>query len=164
MKNEEHFSDANGINFGTPVIAKALVDRAEKHVRHEAISGFGMKTKAQTLIDLIRSAMFPNIYDVRTVHEEHYVKVAEEKLGQAAILLDCMISEVLVNTCEREKKNSDHECCRCHRQAHELTKKFIFRLPGIVDILNTDIAAAFEETPLLFLTKRFCSPIPDLKR
>lgn len=68
----------------------------------------------------------PNIYDVHVIHERHYVRVAEEKLGQAAILLDCMISEILVNACEQERGGADHECCRCRKQAHELTKSSCF--------------------------------------
>ena len=44
-------------------IAHELVKINESSITRDTISGFGMKKKVEALIDLIRSALFPNIYD-----------------------------------------------------------------------------------------------------
>ncbi|MBD5560037.1 MAG: serine acetyltransferase [Clostridia bacterium] len=105
-----------------------------------------MKHKAQVLIDLIRSAMFPNIYDVHTIRRAHFDHMAEDRIGEAAILLDCMLTEVLVNACVLEHKG-DPGCCGCRRNAHILTTQFLHKLPDIADLLNTDIVAAYNGDP-----------------
>lgn len=137
---------ADLIDFGVPEVARELVRRTETEARTEAISGFGMKHKAQVLIDLIRSAMFPNIYDVHTIRRAHFERMAEDRIGEAAILLDCMLAEVLVNACVLERRG-DEDCCHCKRKARALTMRFLRSLPDIADLLNTDIVAAYNGDP-----------------
>lgn len=137
---------ADLINFGVSQVAHELVERTETEARTEAISGFGMKHKAQVLIDLIRSAMFPNIYDVHTIRRSHFERMAEDRIGEAAILLDCMLAEVLMNACALEQRGSE-ECCRCKRRARGLTIRFLRTLPDIADLLNTDVVAAYNGDP-----------------
>lgn len=134
------------VDFGVQEVAQELVKRTETEARTEAISGFGMKHKAQVLIDLIRSAMFPNIYDVHTIRRKHFERMAEDRIGEAAILLDCMLSEVLVNACVLERQG-DEDCCRCKRKARAMTMRFLHKLPDIADLLNTDIIAAYNGDP-----------------
>lgn len=134
------------VDYGTAQVARELVNRTENEARRDAISGFGMKHKAQILIDLIRSAMFPNIYDVHTVRRRHFVRIAEDRLGEAAVLLDCMLAEVLINACELENRN-DPTCRRLKAQARDMTRHFMETLPAVVDLLNTDIAAAYNGDP-----------------
>lgn len=132
--------------FNVPEIARELVARTETEARKEAISGFGMKHKAQTLIDLIRSAMFPNIYDMHTIHQARFEQMAADRLGEAAVLLDCMLAEVLLNACELERRGAQ-DCCRCKKRARGLTTRFMHLLPDVADILNTDIVAAYNGDP-----------------
>lgn len=139
-------SERRYVDYGTQKVARELVNRTETEARKEAISGFGMKHKAQILIDLIRSAMFPNIYDVHTVRRKHFVRIAEDHLGEAAVLLDCMLAEILVNACELENRDTS-TCTRCKARARKLTRQFIGSLPAVVDLLNTDIVAAYNGDP-----------------
>lgn len=126
-------------------MAAEVVAVNARHVHGEVISGFGMKDKARVFVDLIRSAMFPNIYDTHIVREQHYQNVAVNKFGQAAVLLDCMIAELLVNACELKMKSAD--CCRCKQQARRLTIQFMNQLPKIASVLDTDIVAAYNGDP-----------------
>lgn len=126
-------------------IANEVVETTSQHVHGEVISGFGMKDKSKTFVDLVRSAMFPNIYDTQIVHEKHYKSVAAGKFGSAAVLLDCMIAELLVNACEL--RQNTEECDRCRSQARVLTVSFMNKLPDIARVLDTDITAAYNGDP-----------------
>lgn len=137
---------ADTVDFGVPEVAHELVQRTETEARTEAISGFGMKHKAEVLIQLIRSAMFPNIYDVHKIRRAHFERMAEDRIGEAAVLLDCMLAEVLTNACELDRRSAE-ECCGCKRKARAMTTRFVRALPGIADVLNTDIVAAYNGDP-----------------
>ncbi|MEF9989356.1 MAG: serine acetyltransferase [Christensenellaceae bacterium] len=125
-----------------PEIAKKIVEINNHNITGETISGFGMKKKVSALIDLIRSAMFPNIYDVKTLRSDNLESTIAQRLNEAAILLDCIISEVLVNQCHLEKRMRT-ECDKCRLAAQKITMKFMENLPNIAYILNTDIEAAY---------------------
>lgn len=129
-----------------PTLASELAGITAQHVTGEVISGSGMKHKTEIVLDLLRSAMFPNIYDTRRVHPSHYVRVAQQKLGEAAILLDCMIAELLVNSCEL-KVPERTVCAGCKKQARELTIAFMHKLPQVARLLNGDIDAAYDGDP-----------------
>lgn len=126
-------------------LADQIVSINAKHVHGEVISGFGMKDKTRAFLDLIRSAMFPNIYDTHIVREQHYHTVAVHKFGEAAVLLDCMISELLVNDCELRTQSDD--CRRCKQRARHMTIEFMKTLPEIARRLDTDIVAAYNGDP-----------------
>lgn len=127
-------------------ISEQIIAINEKNISKETISGFGMKAKTELFVDLLRTALFPNIYDTQVVHDHHYVRVAQQKLAQALILLDCMISELLVNSCELQARSTS-ECCRCKTKARQKAVAFMNELPHIAELLKTDIAAAYDGDP-----------------
>ena len=51
-------------------VASKLTAINKEHITEETISGFGMKSKVIKFIDLIRTAMFPNIYHEGINHDE----------------------------------------------------------------------------------------------
>jgi serine O-acetyltransferase len=130
----------------TAGIAASLIRTNEHNISGDTISGFGMKAKVAALIDDIRSAMYPNIYDTNTLDETQLELASTGKLDKAAVLLDCMITEVLVNKCEQKLKNPS-ECDECRETARKLTIKFMNGLTEIAKILNTDIEAAYNGDP-----------------
>ncbi len=132
--------------FNAAQTAETLVEINKQNITGETISGFGMKAKVAALVDLIRSAMFPNIYDTQVIKPEQFTAVVKQKLTQASVLLDCMIAEVLVNRCQLKSKNKS-ECCKCRDQARMLTVKFMNRLTNTAALLNTDIEAAYNGDP-----------------
>ncbi len=112
----------------------------------ESISGFGMKARVEKLIDLIRSAMFPNIYQRSLKNMEFLDTVVCDKLQQAAILLYEICRDVLVNKCELMTKGGQ-ECDKCKEAAQEITVQFMNSLTDIAAVLNTDIEAAYNGDP-----------------
>ncbi len=134
------------LKFDAQKMAERLISINESNISGETISGFGMKAKVAALISDIRSAMFPNIYDTHTYGPEELAEAGAKRLSSAAVLLDCMISEVLVNRCNLEEKNTN-ECSKCREEARELTMKFMGELTHVAEILNTDIEAAYLGDP-----------------
>lgn len=144
-----------------PALAADIVEINSRHVHGDVISGFGMKDKTRTFLDLVRSAMFPNIYDTRVVRQQHYKSVAVHKFGQAAILLDCMISELLINACELRTQSDD--CRRCKAQARHLTVDFMNTLPEIARQLDTDIIAAYNGDPAAMSSEEILLAYPGFE-
>lgn len=127
-------------------IAQSLIAINERNITGDTISGFGMKSRVATFIDLVRSAMFPNIYDTTPIPPERLAAEVGKKLSGAMVLLHCMISEVLVNQCSHDSKHSEN-CDKCRETASQLTDEFLGRLPGIAKLLKTDIKAAYNGDP-----------------
>ena len=117
-----------------------------ENMSDDNISGFGMKGRVEKLIDLIRSAMFPNIYQRNLKHTDFLDIVVCDRLQQGAILLYEICRDVLVNKCRRQNKNG-HDCDECKKAAQKITIAFMESLPEIAAILNTDIKAAYNGDP-----------------
>lgn len=112
----------------------------------DIISGFGMKAKVAALINLIRGAMLPNIYGTKHLTEAQLPSAVGDRIKDTAILLDCMLAEVLVNQCINTAPHVN-ECDKCRDRAHIICASFLSTLPEIAEVLNTDIEAAYNGDP-----------------
>ncbi|MEA4853463.1 MAG: serine acetyltransferase [Christensenella sp.] len=129
-----------------PQIARNIMNINKPNITDDTISGFGMKRKVAAFIDLVRSAMYPNIYDTSITKEQDLEQTVTKRIGEAAVLLDCMIAEVLVNQCRLENRRHT-DCDKCREVAKKITVHFMNEVPGIVRLLNTDIIAAYNGDP-----------------
>ena len=111
-----------------------------------AISGYGMQNKVRRLIDLLRCAMYPNIYHDGIVRPEFVPSLVTGKLQEAAALLYEMCSSIMTATCHQENKGGV-ECDGCREKAELVTCRFMESLCDIAEVLNTDIVAAYEGDP-----------------
>ena len=136
----------NWLKKEAPEIASKLNALNHKALGSEVISGFGMKSRVDKFIDLVRTAMFPSVFHEGVDNPEFLDVVVCDKLQQAAILLLDMVSEVLVNRCTKDVKDSK-ECDGCKETAKSITSEFMNSLPSISEILYTDIQAAYEGDP-----------------
>lgn len=127
-------------------VAEKLNRINSANIAEESISGFGMKARVEKLIDLIRSALFPNIYQRYLKNIDFLDTVVCDKLQQGAILLYEMCRDVLVNKCELLTKGG-RDCDKCKETAQEITLKFMNSLPDISAVLNMDIEAAYNGDP-----------------
>lgn len=125
-----------------PNLAEEIMAINKPNITGDTISGFGMKRKVATFIDLVRSAMYPNIYDSNITKETELRATVTRRLREAAVLLDCMVAEVLVNQCQLEQRHRA-DCDKCRETAQKITIHFMEHLPGIARLLNTDIEAAY---------------------
>ena len=84
--------------------AQQLSDITRQTAGDGAISGYGMQNKVRRLIDLLRCAMYPNIYHDGIVRPEFVPSLVTGKLQEAAALLYEMCSNVMVATCQEAQK------------------------------------------------------------
>ena len=116
------------------------------NIAEDSISGFGMKARVEKLIEFIRAALFPNIYQ-RTLKSPDFLDtVVCDKLQQGAILLYEICRDVLVNRCEKQTKGGQ-ECDQCRETAQLTTIAFMNSLPKIAALLACDIEAAYNGDP-----------------
>ncbi|MDL2237220.1 serine acetyltransferase [Christensenellaceae bacterium OttesenSCG-928-K19] len=127
-------------------VAQQLIKINERNITKDTISGFGMKAKVAALVDDLRSALFPNIYDTKVLKGEELTGAVCSRLKKAAVLLDCMVAEVLVNRCEAHR-HGEKECDKCRGQARSITVQFMSGLTAIAKVLDTDIQAAYDGDP-----------------
>ena len=126
--------------------AQQLSDITRQTAGDGAISGYGMQNKVRRLIDLLRCAMYPNIYHDGIVRPEFVPSLVTGKLQEAAALLYEMCSNVMVATCQEAQKGGV-ECDCCREKADSVTCAFMNSLCDIAEVLNTDIIAAYEGDP-----------------
>lgn len=126
--------------------AQQLIDVTRQTAGDGAISGYGMQNKVRRLIDLLRCAMYPNIYHDGIVRPEFVPSLVTGKLQEAAALLYEMCSSIMTATCHQDNKGGA-ECDGCREKAELVTCRFMESLCDIADVLNTDIIAAYEGDP-----------------
>ncbi|NMA38048.1 MAG: serine acetyltransferase [Papillibacter sp.] len=107
---------------------------------NEARHGFslnrsGLKEQVVKLINLLRCAMWPDIFGTEPVNPKFIQTIISSYLQQASILLNDIISAVL-NCSEDSKCDAD-----------KLTCEFIESIAEISEYLQTDIRAAYEGDP-----------------
>ena len=125
-------------------LAENLTRINSENMAEDNISGFGMKGRVESLIGLIRSAMFPNIYQQNLKHTDFLDTVVCDRLQQGAILMYEICRDVLVNKCMHQHKQN---CDECKQAAQKITIAFMESLPDIAAVLNTDIQAAYNGDP-----------------
>ncbi len=108
-----------------------LAGELEETSNPTAYLGAGLKSQVLELIDLLRSALWPQIFGFGQAIREPSVIVAADRLEQAAGLLLAMLDEVAP---QREDKE-------------QLVESFFASLPAIKALLATDVQAAYEGDP-----------------
>jgi len=99
------------------------------------LNGYALKTRVSRFIDLIRTAMYPRIYSTRPQNDGMADVSRYNNLQQASLLLYEMLGDVMCSGCQNKYN------------AEDITADFIASIPSIMDILATDITAAYEGDP-----------------
>ncbi len=134
------------LRFSTQGIADELVSINEKNLLKDNISGFGMKGRVVELVRLLKAALFPTLYEDTIGLGNHLSVRVLDAVNAAALALNGIVRDVLINSCELEgKKDCGHGGCAAH--ADEVTVKFMSRLTEVRRLLTGDITAAYEGDP-----------------
>ena len=96
----------------------------------KAAGGFGMRQRASALLETIKAALFPSLYDSGAVSDMHLVAMSEERLYTA--------SEQLMNIAYDLMDPF---------AAERLTLEFMKRLIPIREVLTTDLESAYLGDP-----------------
>jgi len=95
------------------------------------------------VVDLLRSVLFPGYFGVSEVTAENRCYHVGATLDRIQKILQEQIWRGLCFACDR----SHDRCEDCEVQAHDITRRFLARLPEVRRLLATDVRAGFEGDP-----------------
>ena len=110
--------------------AKKLARINSDEVLRKAAGGFGMRQRANALLETIKAALFPSLYEAGAVSDTHLTALAEERLYTASEQL-LSIAYDLTDPWEAES----------------ITLAFMQRVLHIREMLTTDLEAAYLGDP-----------------
>jgi len=107
------------------------------------LGGYGLKNRIIRFIGLVRTAMYPHIYQEEISRPESLESAVSAALAQAGALLYGMCCDVQ-SDCTTDPAMTEEDC---RAKASETVLSFMESLPEIARILATDIRAAYEGDP-----------------
>lgn len=110
--------------------AKRLSEINSSELLEKEVGGFGMRQRAIALLNTLKAALFPSLYESGAVSKTHLTALAEERLYTASEQL-LSIAYDLTDPFEAE----------------EITLKFMQRILPIREVLTTDLEAAYLGDP-----------------
>ena len=110
--------------------AEQLAKINSKEVLKQAAGGFRMRQRGVALLETVKAALFPNLYEAGAVSDTHLTALAEERLYTASEQL-LSIAYDLTDPW----------------QAEDITLKFMQRILPIREILTSDLDAAYLGDP-----------------
>lgn len=143
-------------------LADNLTEINRRQFFKNSIGGFGMKGRVLDVLHLLRTAMFPSIYEKNVADERLLAEQVNSRLNAAAIQLNGIIREVMVNQCEKEDRKGE-PCDECVKQAENLTVDFLGKLELIRRTLSTDIQAAYNGDPAALYLEEIMLCYPSLE-
>lgn len=126
--------------------AKRLIELNGKNEADAAVGGYGVKTRVLRATELLRTAMYPNIFSEEEVPETFLPTFVADSLQKAAMLLYGVVSEVFCYSC-RGDAPAGSTCASCEEKADTAVCAFMDSLPEVMRLLNTDIEAAYLGDP-----------------
>ncbi len=129
-----------------PRVARTLEEQNRDYYFKDKTIGFAGKENILRALNHLRSALLPGVYEKQPIDEERANILIGNSLRNAAIELNALVQQALVNNCEKEEKG--HDTCRiCVERANDVVVELLGSLPRIRETLHTDIQAAYEGDP-----------------
>lgn len=148
------------LNNNVPQVSQALEDLKNRYYCEERIIGFAGKESVYRIIEHLRTALFPGVYEKQPIDEDGINIIIGNSIRSAAIQLNNLIIKTLKNKCDR--KDEKPGCRECIDRANEATKTLISRLPEIRRVLQTDIQAAYDGDPAATSTEEIILSYPSI--
>ena len=137
----------NYLNGKMPEIAEKLERYNEKHFFRERTIGFAGKEIVKKVINNLRSAIFPGVYESYPISEARVNILLGNNIRKAALDLSDIIQRALVNDCKRSEEEHEEGCTIYKDKAIQIVINLIEKLPAIREMLQTDIVAAYNGDP-----------------
>lgn len=129
-----------------PEVVTKLESSNKEFTKKERSIGTAGKKRVYDVLDALRSALFPGVYEEYPIDQYNMDMFISGELRRAAMLLAPLLEQAFYNECRREDK--DHsECTGCAIRAARVTAKLISSLPEIREMLLQDIQAAYDGDP-----------------
>jgi len=144
-----------------PKVSKALEEINKKYISNEKIIGLAGKEKVYAIINDLRSALFPGVYEKTPIDQSRTSVIIGNNLRRAALELSSLIEKCLKDLCDDEiKKNRD--CTECRDRANDITIDLLQQLPEIREKLHKDINAAYAGDPAALSTEEIILSYPSI--
>ena len=134
------------LNEKTPDIAGELETLNKRYFFEEKTIGFAGKESVKEALNLLKSALFPGIYEKCPITEENVNVHIGNNIRTAAVELSYLIENSLKNRCTHSEERRK-VCNECREKAIAYTTELIGRLPQIRDLLESDVKAAYYGDP-----------------
>jgi len=128
-----------------PIVSE-IVGEHSRFIGEESCLGVAGKEKVRMLIENLRSAMFPGVFEKTPISDGNTDLFVSARLCESAMALAELTKNALRNECRMAEK-ATCDMSHCEARAGEVTSQFIARLPEIRRLLSLDIQAAFDGDP-----------------
>jgi serine O-acetyltransferase len=149
------------LNGRIPEVAQSLEDLNRRHFFTGKTIGFAGKEQVKRVLHLLRSALFPGVYEAFPINEKRVNILIGNNLRLAALELSSLIEQALYNKCELHKENQA-DCTQCRDFSYDITIGLLNRLPEVRAKLQTDIQAAFDGDPAARTTEEILLSYPSI--
>lgn len=120
--------------------AAKLAQITSSNVADFSVGGFGLKIKVERFIELVRTALFPNIFSKIPVPEERLQSFLCITIAEAGMLLTEICTDIL-----RQAPHADDRMRS--EDVDQAVESFLASLPDLCETLRTDIRAAYLGDP-----------------
>ena len=111
-----------------------------------SIGGYGLRSRAITFLETVKSALFPALYEVDAATPGHLVTLSEERLYATAEQLKAIARDVFIGQCDRQgREGCDRQ--KCKERADGLVLDFLKALLPLREMLTEDLRAAYDGDP-----------------
>lgn len=141
-------------------MANELVEINQKELFNRNIAGFGMREKVKEVLADLRAALFPSLYENSGIKPEYVGMHVSDRLNKAAIGINELIREILVNKCRKVDRT---ECNMCESKADYLTLKFMNEIPKVRALLSKDIESAYMGDPAALFIDEILLSYPSIE-
>ena len=143
-------------------IAQTLAQINLRETGDRWAGGYGLRTRALTFLETVKSALFPTLYEVGAVTPGHLVTLSEERIYAAAEQLKAIAREVFLGRCESGERDT---CSRqaCKERADLLTLNFLKALLPIRELLSEDLRAAYDGDPAAIYMEEILLGYPSIE-
>ncbi len=149
------------LNDNVPNVAKSLEELKSEYYCEEKIIGFAGKESVYRILENLRTALFPGVYEKQPIDENDINITIGNSIRSAAIELNNLITKTLKNKC-KDKSVKPADCHECKDLADMATIKLIEKLPEIRRVLQTDIKAAYDGDPAALSTEEIILGYPSI--
>ena len=143
-------------------LADELVSVNRAQFIENNITGFGMRGRVIRLLDELKAALFPTMYEESGIEADYLATQVTDRLNNAAISLEGILRDVFVNKCQREER-PQCECKSCMERAGAYTLRFMEKLAGLRQTLATDIDAAYMGDPAAIYLEEILLGYPSVE-
>ncbi|NLN65676.1 MAG: serine acetyltransferase [Clostridiaceae bacterium] len=150
------------LNHNLPAVTKSLEKINKKYFLDDRTIGVAGKEKVYQVIRLLRSALFPGVYEKYPIDESSIDIIIGNNIRAAAMELRSLMEKCLMNECTQEEKKRG-VCKECTDKANEITTILLEQLPGIRELLHKDIEAAYEGDPAAIHREEILLSYPSIE-